>query len=147
MSCSSALFGLCVYISTTLLLSPRPRTLFVSPRCPSRSLRTLCLSFCIVLFCSPCLPPLPLLFLLPCLSQLQVLLLLLLLRLVLHYALIVSGLWLPRLPLLVMSVSALLEAATWRSSTVFTSFYLRDVQFESAQGFSLGPVVAAGAVI
>ena len=43
-------------------------------------------------------------------------------------------------------VSALLEAATWRSS-VFTAFYLRDVQFEPAQGFSLGLVVAAGAVV
>ena len=44
-------------------------------------------------------------------------------------------------------VSALLEAATWQSASVFTSLYLRDVQFESARGFSLGPVVAAGAVI
>ena len=44
-------------------------------------------------------------------------------------------------------VSTLLEAATWRSASVFTSFYLRDVQFESARGFSLGPVVAAGAVV
>ena len=33
------------------------------------------------------------------------------------------------------------------SSTVFTSFYLRDIQFSSSWGFSLGPVVAADAVI
>ena len=32
-------------------------------------------------------------------------------------------------------VSALLDTATWRSSTVFTSFYLRDVQFESSRVF------------
>ena len=44
-------------------------------------------------------------------------------------------------------VSSLLEAASWCSASVFTSFYLRDVQFESNQGFSLGPFVAAGAVV
>ena len=44
-------------------------------------------------------------------------------------------------------VFALLAAATWQSSSVFTSFYLHDVQFESSQGFSLGPVVAGGVVI
>ena len=45
------------------------------------------------------------------------------------------------------SLSAVLEAASWASSSVFTSFYLRDVQFSSPSGFSLGPVVAAGAVV
>ena len=44
-------------------------------------------------------------------------------------------------------VSSVLDAATWSSSTVFTSFYLCDVQFSSSSGFSLGPVVAAGAVV
>ena len=43
-------------------------------------------------------------------------------------------------------LSAILEAATW-SFTVFTSFYLKDVQFVSDSGFSLGPVVAAGSVV
>ena len=43
-------------------------------------------------------------------------------------------------------LSSVLAAATW-SSTVFTSFYLKDVQFSSPMGFSLGPVVAAGAVV
>ena len=41
---------------------------------------------------------------------------------------------------------SVLEAATWSSASVFTSFYLSDVQFSSSQGFGLGPVVAAGAV-
>ena len=43
-------------------------------------------------------------------------------------------------------VSSLLEAASWSSASgfFFMSFYLRDVHFESAQGFSLGPFVAAG---
>ena len=45
------------------------------------------------------------------------------------------------------SLSSILEAATWSSSSVFTSFYLSDVQFSSCQGFGLGPVVAAGAVV
>ena len=44
-------------------------------------------------------------------------------------------------------ISSVLAAATWSSSTVFTSFYLKDVQFSSPLGFSLGPVVAAGAVV
>ena len=44
-------------------------------------------------------------------------------------------------------VPTLLEAATWRPASVFTSFYLQDVQFESARGFSLGLVVATGAVV
>ena len=47
------------------------------------------------------------------------------------------------------SLSSIFEAATWRSSSVFTSFYIRDVQFSSFNGFcvSLGPVVAAGNVL
>ena len=45
------------------------------------------------------------------------------------------------------SLSSVLAAASWSSSTVFTSFYLSDVQFSSSQGFSLGPVVTAGSVV
>ena len=44
-------------------------------------------------------------------------------------------------------LSSVLVAATWSSSSVFTSFYLRDVQFSSSRGFGLGPVVAAGNAI
>ena len=44
-------------------------------------------------------------------------------------------------------LSSILAAATWSSSTVFTSFYLKDVQFFSPVGFSLGPVVATGVVV
>ena len=47
----------------------------------------------------------------------------------------------------IVSLSSILEAATWSSSTVFTSFYLRDIQFSSSNRFSLGLVVAAGAVV
>ena len=42
------------------------------------------------------------------------------------------------------SVSAVLESATWASSSVFTSFYLRDLQHEYDGILSLGPFVAAG---
>ena len=45
------------------------------------------------------------------------------------------------------SLSSILEAATWSFSSVFTSFYLKDVQFSSSSGFSLGPVVAADSVV
>ena len=44
------------------------------------------------------------------------------------------------------SLSSILEAASW-SSSVFTSFYFSDVQFSSFHGFSLGPLVAAGSVV
>ena len=42
------------------------------------------------------------------------------------------------------SASAVLESATWASSSVFTSFYLRDLQHEYDGILSLGPFVAAG---
>ena len=42
------------------------------------------------------------------------------------------------------SVSAVLESATWSSSSVFSSFYLRDLQHDYDGLLSLGPFVAAG---
>ena len=45
------------------------------------------------------------------------------------------------------SLSSILATASWSSSSVFTSFYLSDVQFSSSSGFSLGPVVDAGSVV
>ena len=45
------------------------------------------------------------------------------------------------------SVSMVLESATWASSSVFTSFYLRDLQHEFDGILSLGPFVAAGSRI
>ena len=41
----------------------------------------------------------------------------------------------------------ILEAATWKNSTTFTSFYLNDVAFNLDEIRSLGPVVAAGQVL
>ena len=43
------------------------------------------------------------------------------------------------------SLSSVLEAASWRSNTVFTSFYLKDVQYILDNVHFLGPFVAAGA--
>ena len=45
------------------------------------------------------------------------------------------------------SVSSVLESATWASSSVFTSFYLRDLQHEFDGILSPGPFVAAGSTI
>ena len=45
------------------------------------------------------------------------------------------------------SLSSILAAALWSSSSVFSNFYLSGVQFSSSHGFSLGPVVAAGSVV
>ena len=42
------------------------------------------------------------------------------------------------------SLGSVLEAASWRSNTVFTSFYLKDVQYIFDNVHSLGPFVAAG---
>ena len=45
------------------------------------------------------------------------------------------------------SVSAVSDSATWSSSSVFSSFYLRDIQHEYNGILSLGPFVAAGSRI
>ena len=45
------------------------------------------------------------------------------------------------------SVSRVLEASSWRSNSVSASFYLRDVQYVFEGMCSLGPFVAAGAVV
>ena len=42
------------------------------------------------------------------------------------------------------SLQKVLEAASWRSNTVFTSFYLKDVQYLCEGVRSLGPYIAAG---
>ena len=45
------------------------------------------------------------------------------------------------------SISSVLESATWASSSVFSSFYLHDIQHEYDGMLSLGPFVAAGSRI
>ena len=43
-----------------------------------------------------------------------------------------------------MSTKTIVEAAHWRSNSVFSTFYLKDVQLEYEDLKSLGPIVAAG---
>ena len=45
------------------------------------------------------------------------------------------------------SMAKVLEAATWKSNSVFTSFYLKDVEFIFENCRSLGPFVSAGQII
>ena len=141
-----------IFLRCTSSLSPRPRSLFVSPRSPSRSLSENALSYFLPsvilqsLSLSPASSSLPSSSSAPLaastssgtsssvpLSSFRA-----------HSvrAMATSTAFARNVP-----VSSLLEAATWRSASIFTSFYLRDVQFESSQGFSLGPFVAAGAVV
>ena len=148
-----------VYLDRTSSLSPRPRSLFVSPRAPSRSLSKNALSFFLRDVISsaysssgrslPSLAPSSA----PSSSSssapssgagggavsgrrgsaVRA-----------HSIRGVSSSW---AFLRNASISSVLEAATWASPSVFSSFYLSDVQFSSSSGFSLGPVVAAGSVV
>ena len=45
------------------------------------------------------------------------------------------------------SISKMLEAATWRSNSVFASFYFRDISYVFEGLRSLGPFVAAGNIV
>ena len=118
-----------VYLRRTSSLSPRPRSLFVSPRAPSRPLSKNALSFFLRSVISLSFPPAPA----PPSSSSRA-----------HSIRAVSTTvaFSRNVPL-----TSILAAATWSSSTVFTSFYLHDVQFSSSSGFSLGPVIAADAVV
>ena len=118
------------YLARTSSILPRPRTLFVSPRSTARSLSKNALSFFLrdiisraYSFSSTTSAP----------SSSRA-----------HSVRGVATSWAFARN---ASLSSVLAAASWSSSTVFTSFYLSDVQFSSSQGFSLGPVVAAGSVV
>ena len=117
-----------VYVSRTSSITPRPRSLFVSPRAPSRPISKNTLSYFLrsVIFQSLPSPPS---------SSSSV-------RAHSIRTISTSAAYSRN-----VALSDILAAAMWSSSTVFTSFYLRDVQFTSVNGFGLGPVVAAGAVI
>ena len=45
------------------------------------------------------------------------------------------------------SIASILEAACWRTHSVFVNHYLRDFQRQEGDVFSLGPVVAAGNLV
>ena len=44
-------------------------------------------------------------------------------------------------------VQGILESACWKSASVFTSFYLSNVQFSFDRSFGLGPFVVASTVV
>ena len=116
-----------IYLDRTLSLAPSRRCLFVSPSCPTRAMSKNAVSF--------------------------------LLREVVHGAEAahpevgtvrahdIRGVSTSVAFHRNWSVSAVLDAATWSSSSVFTSFYLRDLQYEFQGLRSLGPFVAAGSRI
>ena len=113
-----------------LSLLPHPRTLFVSPRNPSHSLSKNALSFFLrkMVIHSGALSSNPSPLVRPRAHSIQ-------------------GVATSAALLRNYSVSRVLESATWKSASVFTSFYLRDVQLSSEAGFSLGPFVAASSMV
>ena len=116
-----------IYLNHTSCLSPHQRSLFVSPRSTSCPLSKNALSF---FLCSVILQSLP--------SSSS------------SYSVrthSIRGMAASTAFSRNISLSSILEAATWSSSSIFSSFYLRDIQFSSGNGFSLSPVVAAGAVV
>ena len=136
-------WALRLYLTRTASISPRPRSLFASPRSPYHSLSKNALSFFIhdVVSCaySSSSSSAPSSFTGPSFSSSSVP--------PPSRAHSVRGVATSWAFARTASLSSVLAAASWSSSSVFTSFYLSDVQFSSSQGFSLGPVVAAGSVV
>ena len=129
-----------LYLSRVSSISPHPRTLFVSPRSPSRSLSKNALSFFLRdvitrAYSSPSASSssAPSSSSSSSSSAFRA-----------HSIRGVAASWAFSLN---APLSSILAAVTWSSSSVFTSFYLKDVQFSSSHGFGLSPVVAAGNVI
>ena len=113
-----------VFIRTGLTLSPLPRRLFLSPRRPSQALSKNAVSFFlreVIQGAGAARPEV---------GSVRA-----------HSVRGVSALaafhknW---------SIGSVLESATWRSSSVFASFYIRGLQHELDGLRSLGPFVAAG---
>ena len=122
--------ALSIYIKRTEVLLPHPRTLFISPKSPSKPISKNAISFFLREVISQALdaetdPG-------PSVSR----------RAHSVRSVATSAAFHRN-----FSVSSILEAATWKSPSVFTSFYLKDVQFSSAEGFSLGPFVAANCIL
>ena len=46
-----------------------------------------------------------------------------------------------------LSIDSVLEAAQWRSNSVFASHYLKEISIQYENCRALGPVVSAGTVI
>ena len=127
------------YLSRTASLSPRPRSLFVSPRSPSRPLSKNALSFFLrdVISCASSSSSSSAGSSSASSSRSSSS----------SRTRSVCGVAASWAFARNASLSSILAAASWSSASVFTSFYLTDVQFSSLYGFSLGPLVAAGSVV
>ena len=124
-----------LYLSHTASLPSRPRSLFVSPRAPSHSLSKNALSFFIREVIAEAYSSAGR-------SLLQLLVLGLRFVRMVFGGVAASWAFHRSAPL-----SSILESATWSSPSVFSCFYLSDVQFSSSSGYGLGSVVAAGSVV
>ena len=115
------------YLSITSSVSPRPCSLLVSPRCPSRELSKNALSFFLqhVILNAGVMEE----GALPLRAHS--------IRAVAALAAVLRN-W---------SVSKGLEATTWRSNPVFASFYFHDISYSLDSLHSLGPFVAGGSVL
>ena len=113
-----------IYLDRVSSLSPLRHRLFVSPRCPSRPLSKNAVSFSLRDVISSAGASRPEVG-----------------RLRAHD---IRGVFTSVAFHRNWSVSAVLESATWSSSSVLSSFYLRDLQHEHDGILSLGPFVAAG---
>ena len=108
--------SLSAYVARTARFVNRPRRLFVSPRCPSRAMSKNGISY--------------------------------LLREVIAHSgassYSIHGIATSSAFFRNWSLRSVLEATSWRSNSVLTSFYLQDLQFVLDDVHSLGPFVAAG---
>ena len=120
--------ALCIYLSKTKGLARRSSALFVSPRVPSRAISKSALSFFLrdVIIGAGAAD---------LVSESSV------------RAHSIMGVATSVAFLRNWSVSKVLKAATWRSNSVFASFYLKDVSYLFEGLRSLGPFVAAGSVL
>ena len=116
------------YLDRTKTITNRPRTLFVSPKKPNRSLSKNAISFFLrKLICDAGAPqekkgqP-------PRAHSIRSM----------STSVAFHGNW---------NVGSILKAATWKYPSVFTSFYLRDIEFQIDDVRSLGPFTAAGEIV
>lgn len=110
---------------------PRPRQLFLSVRKPSRPISKAAISFFLretIKFAHASLPD-------ECCPAIRV-------RAHDIRGIATSVLWWRNKPM-----SAILEAACWKTQSVFASYYLSDLQRSEGDIFALGPFVAAGEVV
>ena len=117
-----------IYIKRTKSLLNRPRSLFVAPRCTSRSISKNAISFFLrkVILNAGALrdsegPSLR--------------------------AHSIRGMATSAAFVRNCSINKILEAASWKSNSVFSLYYFKDLEYSLEDWKSLGPFVAAGAVV